>query len=294
MSEPFLDIHLHLQSRREDWERARDEVARLRRRGAELLVFYRDEVDPEVAPLYKRLLRQAPVVEAGVYGLGGDAGSFEGEVAAWRYLNESFGDPDWLAFFPLIIFPHQMNRGRIQGWAKEGCAGIKLVEIRGELEGAEAIDGDDHRLAARAEVFEATAELGLSLTLHADLRRHGDWIWSLIEANPTLKVNLAHFGYSRRRAAEFLERWPERVFTDTANLARRAEADPDGYREFFRRYPDQIVFGSDAFLGDLSAVGRHLEMVQTLAEPSVARRVLVDNPRRMLARPRANLKETAS
>jgi hypothetical protein len=277
----FVDVHVHLNVKSADRARAVQEVEQLRERGAHLLVFYREEIAQESATLYRGFLDQVPVTAARVYGVS--KGQIDSQLDVWNFLQQSLGSPSWLAFFPQLLFPSLMTRAHIERWHREGCAGVKLAEVRGEIRGAEALDGEALR-RGHEEVFAACADLGLPLSLHADLRLHAAWIEDLIARTPKLRVNLAHFGYSRRQAARLLERWPERVFTDTANLATHAAADPDGYARFMQRFPEQVILGSDAFLGDLSAVDLHLQTVRRIAGPQLSDRVTYENPLRFLGR----------
>ncbi len=281
MTRAFVDVHLHWQVRNSDLSKATEALRRLHRIGAQLLVFYIDDVDKSLEQLFASMLVQAPVDESRHYGLG--TGSFENQWDSWSRIVAALGNPDWLAFFPQLLFPEQMTRRYIERWVSLGCAGIKLIEVRGEIDGAERFDAAA-LAAGQKEVFATCEALGLSLSLHADLRRNRPWIEGLLEEHPRLKLNLAHFGHSRTHAADLLRRWPDRLFSDMANLARHAEKSPDGYRRFMEEFPDQLILGSDGFLGDLSAVERHVALVEQLTSPETARRILVENPLRFLNR----------
>src|ERR1700730_16193242 len=93
----FIDVHLHLQMRAADRDRAFAEVGRLQRLGAKLLVFYREEVDPACINLYEHLLEQTPAANARAYGVG--AGTFESQVDNWNQLQGTFHHPSLLAVF---------------------------------------------------------------------------------------------------------------------------------------------------------------------------------------------------
>lgn len=72
----------------------------------------------------------------------------------------------------------------------------------------------------------------------------------VLERHPRLKVIFAHFYFLSKepeRAAAFLERWPGVSFdiTPGAEMYRNFSKDPALWREFFIRFQDRIVFGTD-------------------------------------------------
>ncbi len=72
----------------------------------------------------------------------------------------------------------------------------------------------------------------------------------ILEKHPTLKVIFAHFYFMDdegiARASAFLDRWPNVAFDVTPGLMWKSFAkDPAGWRAFFVKYQDQILFGTD-------------------------------------------------
>ncbi len=72
----------------------------------------------------------------------------------------------------------------------------------------------------------------------------------VLERFPRLRVIFAHFYFLSnhlRRADQFLERWPNVSFdiTPGSEMYRNFSRDPARWREFFIKYQDRIVFGTD-------------------------------------------------
>jgi predicted TIM-barrel fold metal-dependent hydrolase len=72
----------------------------------------------------------------------------------------------------------------------------------------------------------------------------------VLEKHPRLKIVFGHFYFlsaDPERARRFLDRWPTVGFdiTPGAEMYRNFSKDPGLWREFFLRYQDRIVFGTD-------------------------------------------------
>jgi predicted TIM-barrel fold metal-dependent hydrolase len=72
----------------------------------------------------------------------------------------------------------------------------------------------------------------------------------ILKKHPGLKVTFAHFYFmddeSIERASAFLDRWPNAAFDVTPGLLFKSFArDLEGWRAFFIKYQDRILFGTD-------------------------------------------------
>jgi predicted TIM-barrel fold metal-dependent hydrolase len=72
----------------------------------------------------------------------------------------------------------------------------------------------------------------------------------ILQKHPGLKVIFAHFYFMDdegiERASAFLDRWPDAAFDVTPGLLFKSFGkDLDGWREFFIKYQDRILFGTD-------------------------------------------------
>lgn len=88
---------------------------------------------------------------------------------------------------------------------------------------------------------------GMSVMMHADLRKYGKFVEEMIGRYPQINFNIPHFGFSRRAISLLLERYPN-CYTDLSSLRTFIEKDPVSYRNFIRRYQNRILFGSDAVI----------------------------------------------
>ena len=138
-------------------------------------------------------------------------------------------------------------------------------------------------LEAQRAMFAAAAHHNVPFIYHADLTRHGDFVEECLQAYPRLRVNIPHFGFSRKSMAAILERYPA-VMTDISSLGPYMDKDPAAYRNFINTYPDRIMLGSDAIASyDLRPAMAYAERVRALGLPSSAEAgVLAENARRFL------------
>jgi hypothetical protein len=140
---------------------------------------------------------------------------------------------------------------------------------------------DRHR-----KLFALAEELKVPLVYHADLTAHGDFVAECLEAHPGVRVEIPHFGFSRRAMADFLHRYPG-LFTDFASLAEHMEAAPDRYRRFIEQFADRVLFGSDSLVGcGLEPSRRYARLVGRLGlSQEMQEKVLWGNAQRFLALP---------
>jgi|GEM_PF-2547455 len=132
--------------------------------------------------------------------------------------------------------------------------------------------------------FGLAEELDRPLVYHADLTLHEDFVVDCLECHPDVRVDIPHFGFSRRRIAELMDRFPG-VHTDVSSMASFIRKDTEGYREFIVDHPQRVLFGSDAIASyDLRGSLDHLEAVRELSLPEETEvAVLAGNARRFLA-----------
>ena len=93
----------------------------------------------------------------------------------------------------------------------------------------------------------------------------------LIEKHPDLRVVGAHFGsheYSMAEVAERLDRYPNYAVDISARLGDIARQDTEVVREFFIKYADRVLFGTDIVLAkpfsEMSPQTRQSELNQLL------------------------------
>jgi hypothetical protein len=161
---------------------------------------------------------------------------------------------------------------RLEDVLGEGVAAVKIVHDPDLVDQDQGVLESDH-----ADLLARLAGDGVPAIVHLDLRRSEQWLRRMLVDLPRLRLTIAHLGYSRTRMGPILDEF-ENVVGDIANLAAHIEAKPDSYRPFLDRYAGRIVFGSDAFLGDLSAVEGHARAVAGIGLSDHARDALLHGP----------------
>ena len=139
-----------------------------------------------------------------------------------------------------------------------------------------------YRDAQRA-VFDAAARYDVPLVYHADLTLHGEFVEECLQAQPALRVDIPHFGFSRRAMAKLLDRFPA-VMTDISSLGPHMATAPESYRAFILDYPDRVMLGSDVIAShDMRPALQYVDHVRALElPPQVEAAVLGGNARRFL------------
>lgn len=116
-----------------------------------------------------------------------------------------------------------------------------------------------------SRLIESASTHGMSILVHVDLRRYGDFISEMIEAHPMTNFNIPHFGFSRRRISPLMEKYGN-CYTDLSSLTAFMKKEPDTYLEFMCRYQDRILFGSDALIGQPEVVQSSREFLFNFLE----------------------------
>ncbi len=210
----------------------------------------------------------------------------------------------WLAFQPLwAAKPRSLQvlsfldvrawdgRSSLDPWWGEGHSGFKnvlVLEADSEkmrmppLRNVPGI-GPEEYLDAHRGVFAEAARRDAPVVYHADLTLHAAFVEECLAEHPDLRVVIPHLGFSRRRMAQLLERFPG-VMTDISSLRPFIEAEPEAYRSFLLEYPQRVLLGSDAIARhDLRAALDYAQCVRQLRLPEdVEAAVLAENARQFL------------
>jgi hypothetical protein len=185
------------------------------------------------------------------------------------------------------------GRSDLASWWGGGHAGLKNILIGEEDEAKMRMPplrrvpgiGAEQYLDAHRAVFAAAARWDVPVMYHVDLGHHGAFVEECLEEHPGLRVAIPHLGFSRRRMAGLLERFPA-VVTDISSLRPFIEADPEAYRSFIAEYPERVLLGSDAIAcHDLRPALEYVRCVRGLGLPEeVEAAVLAGNARRFLGK----------
>lgn len=116
-----------------------------------------------------------------------------------------------------------------------------------------------------SQLIDSASSQGMPVTIHADLRRYGQFIEEMVRSHPDTNFNLPHFGFSRRAISSLLDKYPN-CYTDLSAMNPFMERDAVSYKGFIQSHQDKILFGSDALIDQLdqiqsalNSVGRFLE-----------------------------------
>jgi hypothetical protein len=183
------------------------------------------------------------------------------------------------------------GRSSLDSWWGDGHAGFKNVLVLEQDEAKMRMPplrrvsgiGPEEYLDAHRAVFAEAARRGAPVTYHADLTLHAAFVEECLAEHPNLRVSIPHFGFSRRRMARLLERFPG-VVTDISSLRPFIEEEPEAYRSFLLEYPQRVLLGSDAIAcHDLRPALDYARCVRELRLPEeVEAAVLGGNARRFL------------
>lgn len=216
------------------------------------------------------------------------------DIEAWHAFTALWGArPRRLRVLSFLDVRAWDGRSELDGWWGEGHAGVKNILVLDEdaekmrmapLRRVPGLEPADY-LQAHRDVFAKAAGWDVPVLYHVDLTNHGAFVEECLGAHPELRVAIPHFGFSRKRMARLLERFPN-VMTDFSSLKPFLDAEPEAYRSFIADFPDRVMLGSDAIAcGDLDQVLGYVESVRRLGlDGEVEAAVLGGNARRFLGR----------
>lgn len=157
---------------------------------------------------------------------------------------------------------------KIRMFHQKGFKGLKLLYVPEEdLEyRIGGMEKTFHRTRKKSEevtalLIENASSYGMAILMHADLRKHGEFVTEMISRHPQTHFNIPHFGFSRKAISSLLDRFPN-CYTDLSSLRTFMEGDPESYRNFIRRYQDRILFGSDALVTQPETIQSELTFLE--------------------------------
>ncbi len=198
---------------------------------------------------------------------------------------------DWMSgLAPLKMYSYLDTRfftprhvADLDRYIRKGYAAVKVLYIPEEdefigVEGWERALGrklsDSEQLIA--DLAAGCDRLNLPMLFHVDLRRYGSFTEDLVESYPNIRFNIPHFGSSRKKMADFLNRF-ENVYTDFSSLLPFMQQAPEAYLEFIEEFSDRVLFGSDATFGLPNMVEEYVEYIEGFLEGDLKDRVVRRN-----------------
>jgi hypothetical protein len=88
-----------------------------------------------------------------------------------------------------------------------------------------------------ALLIKNASTYGMTILMHADLRKHGEFVAEMMNAHLQTHFNIPHFGFSRKAMSTLLDRYPN-CYTDISSLRIFMEKDPESYQNFIQ--PENI------------------------------------------------------
>jgi hypothetical protein len=202
----------------------------------------------ESPPEIETVLKMIP----GAYHPYFNQGSLENQKNPFPILNLT----DHLSMIPFLDarFIEDQIEQKIKIFHQKGFKGLKLLYVPEEdleyrIGGMEKTFGRARKKSEEitALLIENASSHGMSILMHADLRKYGEFVGEMIRSHPRTNFNIPHFGFSRKAMSSLLDNYPN-CYTDLSSLRTFMEIDPDSYRNFIRRYQNRILFGSDAIV----------------------------------------------
>ncbi len=250
-------------------------------------------------------LRQAGVKQLAVMGL---VNPELDEQQVWQLIPEGFenlGDPlfneadDLLDFtrqsddmlFPMLDtrMLHGQSQTVIEQLFHLGFRGIKGLYLPDEandlqISSIPATFGISRKEYLRHtwEIFAFAEKNELPVLYHMDASRYGDMMCAILDDFPRLRINIPHFGISRKAFSKILDRYPN-VFTDIAYMRPHIQNNPASYADFINHYSTRICFGTDALLYQADIILDYIELVRSLKlSQEVENLIFSGNPQRFL------------
>ena len=251
----IIDVHLHWCVYDRPPTTIDEGLAHLEAVGYDVGVFY---PLPGIAVAPERVPEMIPGAFHDIPGLR-DGRACHDDVASWLEFDARWrarpASPEGHRLEALSFLDVRSWNGTtdLAPWWGAGHTGIKDILVLEEDEAKMAMRSLRHVPGLSREAyfdrhratFRLADEAGVPLVWHIDLSVHGDFAQECLERHPTVRVDIPHFGFSRKVLARFFERYPLLV-TDISSMLPFMSDDPDAYRAFFHRFPDRVLLGSDA------------------------------------------------
>jgi len=117
------------------------------------------------------------------------------------------------------------------------------------------------------EIITCAHDLNLPLLFHINLSYYFDWISTLLQKFPSLKITIPHLGYSLRRTIDLLNRF-ENTFTDPSYLISLLHKNNPRYLNFISTYHKRVLLGSDAIISNpIEGILSYVDYFAHLAMP---------------------------
>lgn len=173
--------------------------------------------------------------------------------------------------------------GLVKRWAgSRGCEGVKLYPPCG-------FELDDEGLFP---LWRHCADNGIPVLTHSGpslptltrARRYPQSLDAVIRRFPEVRIALAHaMVWDPEGTVALLQRHPGNLYADISSFYQLSDQDLELMLESCAKVPDQVLFGSDAPLFDLSGnLGAKLEQMRGLLPPTVRDRLFELNAQTFL------------
>jgi hypothetical protein len=182
----------------------------------------------------------------------------------------AFNLADGLKMIPFLDarFMEDQIEQKINIFYQKGFKGLKLLYVPEEdleyrIGGMEKTFGRTRKKSEEitALLIKNASSHGMSVLMHADLRKYGEFVGEMIRSHPRTNFSIPHFGFSRKAISSLLDNDPN-CYTDLSSLRTFMEKDPNSYRNFIQQYRDQILFGSDAIISQPENIESALKFLE--------------------------------
>jgi hypothetical protein len=220
----------------------------------------------EFPPEMETVLKMIP----GAYHLHITPGTLENQKNPFPTLDLT----DHLRILPFLDarFIEDHIEQKIRMFHQRGFKGLKLLYVPEE--------DQEYRIGGMEKAFrrtrkkseeitallvESASSHGMSILMHADLRKHREFVAEMIRCHPQADFNIPHFGFSRKAISSLLDNYPN-CYTDLSSLRTFMEREPESYRNFIQQYQDRILFGSDAIVSQPEKVQLAIKFLERFVE----------------------------